>query len=154
LSRVINQILSLARNEPEAARRVTMARVDLNALALDVSTNWVSEALKKQIDMGFEGCDTPVWVDGDAMRLRELCDNLIDNAIRYSRDGGRVTVRVIAAPRPSLTVSDDSPSIPVHERERVFERFHRLLGNTGRQRPRASHRQGNRPPARRRSSFA
>ena len=130
LSRVINQILSLARNEPEAARKVTMVQVDLNALALDVSTNWVPEALKKHIDMGFEGCAMPVYVEGDAMRLRELCDNLIDNAIRYSRDGGRITVRVGAAPHPCLSVSDDSPSIPVHERERVFERFHRLLGNT------------------------
>jgi two-component system, OmpR family, sensor histidine kinase TctE len=90
----------------------------------------VPEALKKHIDMGFEGCDAPVYVEGDAMRLRELCDNLIDNAIRYSRDGGRITVRVVAAPHPCLSVSDDSPSIPVHERERVFERFHRLLGNT------------------------
>ena len=130
LSRVINQILSLARNEPEAARKVTMTRVDLNALVLDVSSQWVPEALKKQIDLGFEGCDAPVLIDGDAMRLRELCDNLIDNAIRYSRNGGRVTVCVTAAPCPRLSVSDDSPSIPMHERERVFERFHRLLGNT------------------------
>lgn len=130
MSRVISQILSLARNEPEAVRQVTMAPVDLNVLALDVSTNWVSEAFKKQIDLGFEGCETPVIVDGDAMRLREICDNLIDNAIRYSCDGGRVTVRVIASPRPRLEVSDDSPSIPLRERERVFERFHRLLGNT------------------------
>ena len=130
LSRVITQILSLARNEPEAARKVTMAPLDLNALALDVSKNWVSEALKKNIDLGFEGCETPVFVDGDAMRLRELGDNLIDNAIRYSREGGRVTVRVSALPQPTMTVSDDSPSIPQHERERVFERFHRLLGNT------------------------
>ena len=53
MSRVISQILSLARNEPEAVRKLTMAPVDLNALALEVSTNWVSEALKKQIDLGF-----------------------------------------------------------------------------------------------------
>lgn len=130
LSRVVKQILSLARNEPEAARQVTLARLDLNALALEVSSNWVPEALKKHIDLGFEGDEAPVIVRGDAMRLRELCDNLIDNAIRYSRDGGRVTVRVAATPAPVLAVSDDSPSIPVHERERVFERFHRLLGNT------------------------
>lgn len=130
LSRVVHQILALARNEPEAARKVTMARLDLNALALDVSSHWVPEALKKQIDLGFEGSATPVCIQGDAMRLRELCDNLIDNAVRYSRDGGRVTVRVQATPRPTLAVSDDSPSIPLHERERVFERFHRLLGNT------------------------
>lgn len=130
LSRVVSQILLLARNEPEARRKITMAPVDLNALALDVSTNWVAEAIKKRIDLGFEGCDSPVWVEGDAMRLRDLCDNLIDNAIRYSRDGGRVTVRVAVSPQPSVAVSDDSPNIPLHERERIFERFHRLLGNT------------------------
>lgn len=130
LSRVVSQILLLARNEPEARRMITMAPLDLNALALDVSTNWVSEAIKKHIDLGFEGCDSPVWVEGDAVRLRDLCDNLIDNAIRYSRDGGRVTVRVAAAPQPSVAVSDDSPNIPLYERQRIFERFHRLLGNT------------------------
>ena len=107
-----------------------MAPVDLNALALDVSTNWVSEAIKKRIDLGFEAHEKPVIVEGDEMRLREICDNLIDNAIRYSGDGGRVTVRVVALPQPSLEVSDDSPSIPLQERERVFERFHRLLGNS------------------------
>jgi len=130
LSRVIAQILSLARNEPEAVRQLTLVPLDLNALVLDVSANWVPEAFKKQIDLGFEGCETPVFVDGDALRLRELCDNLIDNAIRYSQTGGRVTVRVTAAPSPVVTISDDSPRIPLHERERVFERFHRLLGNT------------------------
>lgn len=130
LSRVVHQILSLARNEPEAVRRVTMAPLDLNALALDVSSNWVPAALKKNIDLGFECSAATVMITGDAMRLRELIDNLVDNAIRYSRDGGRVTVRVTAAPRPGVAVSDDSPSIPLHERERVFERFHRLLGNT------------------------
>ncbi len=130
LSRVVNQILALARNEPEAAGKVTLVRMDLNALALDASTHWVAQALKKRIDLGFEGGDAPVFIDGDAIRLRELIDNLVDNAIRYSRDGGRVTVRTGAAPRPYLAVCDDSPSIPAHERERVFERFHRLLGNT------------------------
>lgn len=130
LSRVVNQLLSLARNEPEAARKVTLAPLDLNALALEVSSNWVPEALKKHIDLGFEGSDAPVMVEGDAMRLTELCDNLIDNAIRYSRDGGRVTVGVVSSPRPGVAISDDSPSIPADERERVFERFHRLLGNS------------------------
>jgi len=130
LSRVVTQILALARNEPEAVRKLVMAPLDLNALALDVSTGWVPEALKKQIDLGFEGCSKPVCIEGDATRLRELCDNLIDNAIRYSRQGGHVTVRVACSPRPVVSVSDDSPTIPAHEREHVFERFHRVLGNT------------------------
>jgi two-component system sensor histidine kinase TctE len=128
LSRVITQILALARNEPEAVRKLIMEPVDLNALALEASTYWVPEALKKQIDMGYEGGDMPVLIEGSAARLRELCDNLIDNAIRYSRNGGRVTVRVTASPQPCVCVSDDSPTIPEEERGRIFERFHRLLG--------------------------
>ena len=62
---------------------------------------------------------------GDAGRLRELIDNLLDNAIRYSRNDGRVTVRVSALPAPAMIVSDDGPSIPPHERERVFGELRR-----------------------------
>lgn len=127
VSRLISQLLSLARNEPEAVRAVTLAPLDLNALALEIATAWVPEALKNRVDLGFEGIDTPVIINGEPLRLRELFDNLLDNAVRYSRDGGRVTVRVSAAP-PAVAVSDDGPGIPSHERQRVFERFHRLLG--------------------------
>jgi two-component system sensor histidine kinase TctE len=128
LSRLVSQLLSLARNEPDAVSAVTMAPLDLDALALDVTTGWVPEALKKHIDLGFEGAGRPVQVSGDSGRLRELLDNLLDNAVRYSRDGGRITVRVSAEP-PTIDVNDDGPSIPPEERARVFERFHRLLGS-------------------------
>ena len=80
------------------------------------------------IDLGFEPAPDPAVVEGDVERLTELFDNLLDNAVRYSRPQGRVTVRVQTGPRPSVRVNDDGPSIPAHERERVFERFHRLLG--------------------------
>jgi two-component system sensor histidine kinase TctE len=129
LSRLVSQLLSLARNEPDAVRAVTLAPLDLNALALEAATAWVPEALRRNVDLGFEGVEAPVMVDGDGTRLRELLDNLLDNAIRYTRDGGRVTVRVHAAP-PAVAVSDDGPAIPPGERERVFERFHRLLGSS------------------------
>ncbi len=128
LSRLVSQLLSLARNEPDAVSAVTLAPLDLDALALDVATGWVPEALKKHIDLGFEGAGRPVQVSGDPVRLRELLDNLLDNAVRYSRDGGRITVRVTAVP-PTVAVNDDGPSIPLEERVRVFERFHRLLGS-------------------------
>ncbi len=130
LSRLASQLLSLARNEPEAAGKVRLEPLDLNALGLEVATQWVPEALKRGIDLGFEANAAPVPVRGDAARLRELLDNLLDNAVRYTRDGGRITVRVLAAPAPALEVSDDGPSIPHEERERVFERFHRLLGTS------------------------
>jgi two-component system sensor histidine kinase TctE len=130
LSRLVSQLLSLARNEPEAVRAVALAALDLNAVALEAATAWVPEALKKRIDLGFEGAARTVTVQGDPVRLRELLDNLLDNAIRYTPDGGRVTVRVAAAPAPAVTVNDDGPAIPPEERGRVFERFHRLLGSS------------------------
>lgn len=131
LSRIALQLLSLARNEPEALRKLSLVEVDLNQLALDAASAWVPEAYKRDIDLGYEGLERPLWVNGDAARLRELLDNLLDNAIRYSRSGGRVTVRLIAEPRPTLRVSDDGPSIPVEERSRIFDRFHRLHDTPG-----------------------
>jgi two-component system sensor histidine kinase TctE len=129
LSRLVQQLLSLARNEPEATPVLRLAPLDLNALALEAATAWVPQALKKGIDLGFEGAAQAVPIRGDGARLRELLDNLLDNAVRYSRNGGRVTVRVQARPVATVHVNDDGPSIPAAERERVFERFHRLLGS-------------------------
>ncbi len=128
VSRLISQLLSLARNEPEAAASIALAPVDLGALVLEAATDWVPAALKRRIDLGFEAAAVPVTVPGDRARLRELLDNLIDNAVRYTPEGGRVTVRVDADP-PSIRVDDDGPRIPPEERQRVFERFHRLLGD-------------------------
>jgi two-component system sensor histidine kinase TctE len=128
ISRVVSQLLSLARNEPEASRSVPRDPLDLNVLAFEVATSWVPAALERGIDLGFEGADAPVVVKGDSHRLRELLGNLVDNAVRYGRAGGRVTVRVGAEPA-RVDVCDDGPAIPAEQRERIFERFHRLLGN-------------------------
>jgi two-component system sensor histidine kinase TctE len=129
MSRLVSQLLSLARNEPSGVKKLELAPVDLSRLVFETTMEWVPEAYKKGIDLGFEGAEPHVTVKGDALRLTELMNNLLDNAIRYSRRGGRVTVRVLPLPRPRVSISDDGPSIPVEERQRVFERFHRLLGS-------------------------
>lgn len=128
LSRLVSQLLSLARNEPHSARTENFAALDFNKLAFETTMEWVAEAYKKNIDLGFDGAGREVRVHGDAARLTELINNLLDNAIRYTPAGGKVTVHVKPDPQPSLVVSDDGPRIPVEERGRVFERFHRLLG--------------------------
>ncbi|HET7199159.1 MAG TPA: sensor histidine kinase N-terminal domain-containing protein [Burkholderiales bacterium] len=128
LSRLVGQLLSLARNEPHSARTEGFAPLDFNKLTLDTTAEWVAQAYAKKIDLGFDGAESDVMVWGDATRLTELINNLVDNAIRYTPPGGRVTVHVRAEPHPQLVVSDDGPRIPVEERQRVFERFHRLLG--------------------------
>ena len=129
LSRLVAQLLSLARNEPSTARLANFAPLDFNKLIFEATMEWVAEAYKKKIDLGFEGAERPVIINGDPARLTELVNNLVDNAVRYTQEGGRVTVKVLAGPRPQISVSDDGPKIPVEERDRVFERFHRLLDN-------------------------
>ena len=130
LSRLVRQLLSLARNEPGALDTVQLQPLDLNGFALEVSMDWVPHAIKRNIDLGFEGVEQPLTIAADRDRLRELINNLIDNAIRYSQPGGRVTVRTGRSDdgQCRLAISDDGPSIPVAERQRIFERFHRLLG--------------------------
>jgi two-component system sensor histidine kinase TctE len=128
LSRLVSQLLSFARNEPNLVKKAGFVPIDLNKLAFEATMEWVPEAYKKNIDLGFEGVDGQLLISGDTVRLREMINNLLDNAIRYSRDGGCVTVRVTAGAKPCVSVSDDGPVIPAEERQRVFERFHRLLG--------------------------
>jgi two-component system sensor histidine kinase TctE len=130
LSRLVRQLLSLARNEPGALGSMQLQPLDLNAYALEVTMEWVPQALQRSIDLGFEGAEQTLMIGADRDRLRDLINNLIDNAIRYSQANGSVTVRVRLANtgQCQLAISDDGPSIPVQERQRIFERFHRLLG--------------------------
>jgi two-component system sensor histidine kinase TctE len=131
MSRLVQQLLSLARSEAGATGAVHLRAVDLEAFALDISMEWVPLAIKQGVDLGFEGAGRPVLIDAEPDRLRELVNNLIDNAVRYSHQGGRVTVAVAIAADGAgrLAISDDGPAIPIEERGRVFERFHRLLGS-------------------------
>jgi two-component system sensor histidine kinase TctE len=129
LSRLVRQLLTLARNEPGAMDALQLKALDLNAFALEISMEWAPQAIKNGVDLGFEGSEAVV-ISAEPDRLRELINNLIDNAVRYSRQGGRVTVAVSRAEdgQGLLSISDDGPSIPPEERTRIFERFHRLLG--------------------------
>jgi signal transduction histidine kinase len=65
-------------------------------------------------------------MSGDSANIATLLANLLDNALRHTPAGGRVDVAVTEEPSGvALTVTDTGPGIPVAERERVFERFHR-----------------------------
>jgi two-component system sensor histidine kinase TctE len=129
-ARLIQQLLTLASTEPEAAAAVQVRRMDLSVLARRVGEEWVARALGQELDFGLVVPPEPVWVRGDERLLAELLSNLIDNAFRYGRPGGRVTLAVGAAP-PRLTVEDDGPGIPAPERQKVFERFYRMPEASG-----------------------
>ena len=152
---LVNQLLALARTEPESLTRQTPVRFDLGRLAREVTAELVPRALQQNVDLGYDGpdCDPdcasasqleepfteprapglaseqedrPVEVTGIPLLLREALVNLVDNALRYAGRGARVTVQVHGtADRAELVVTDNGPGIPEDLREQVFERFFR-----------------------------
>lgn len=124
--RLVSQLLTLARAEPGSHRSVMRERLNLAALARETAGDWVPRALNRGIDLGFDDASSAAEISADPFLVRELLNNLIDNAINYTPSGGRVTVRVLQDHgRPTLEVEDDGCGIAEDERERVFERFYR-----------------------------
>ncbi len=123
LNHAISQLLSLARNDPDAWQSLQMGTLDLAQLARQITMEWIEAANNQRIDLGFSGDNLPCVITGDAMRIKELLDNLLDNALRYCPSGSQVTVSVIS--NGTLGVEDNGPGISPEEREHIFERFHR-----------------------------
>jgi two-component system sensor histidine kinase TctE len=123
-----NRLLTLARaGSPLTA---STADVDLLGVVRECVADHLPQAIARHQDLGFEGSPFGIGcvVRGDALLLREMLSNLIDNALRYSPEGGAVTVSIQRDPVAgacSLAVSDTGPGIPPAERERVFEPFYR-----------------------------
>lgn len=128
-ARLINQLLTLARAEASSEKIHVFTAVDLEELARAVTQEAVPRALAKGIDLGLEGSGWPLLIDGSPVLLRELMSNLIDNAIKYTPTGGRVTARVRGEEFAIFEVEDDGIGIPETDRELVFERFYRVLGS-------------------------
>lgn len=123
--RQTNQLLALARSEPGGVARERFELVSLDRLVAESVQQFVQLALAKDIDIGFDL--QPADVHGDAFLLRDLIDNLVDNAIRYTQRGGIVTVSCGTTDNCALLrVEDNGPGIPASQKERVFTRFYRL----------------------------
>ncbi|HVW52881.1 MAG TPA: sensor histidine kinase N-terminal domain-containing protein [Trinickia sp.] len=132
-ARLVTQLLALARAENRMSGQV-FTHVEVAHLARLAVRDWVRAALAKQMDLGYEGPEEPVFVDGNPVMLREMLSNIIDNAIRYTPAGGRITVRVSPqreASQVHLEVEDTGPGIAPAERPKVVERFYRILGREG-----------------------
>jgi len=123
--RQANQLLALARSEPGGFERQRLDRVALDELVSASVQQFVQQALSKDIDIGFDL--QPALVLGDRFLLRDLVDNLVDNAIRYTPAGGEVTVSCgVENGQGVLRVEDNGPGIPDSEKDKVFTRFYRL----------------------------
>ena len=125
-SHAISQLLSLARSQSETPPQ--FEPVDVNALVREVTQSFVARALNVRIDLGFEESESPASIEGSPLLLRELFGNLIDNALRYTPMGGRVTARVRARDFVTVEIEDNGTGIGDKERELIFERFYRVPG--------------------------
>ena len=127
--RLANQMLTLSHAEAVNGVIGEHAPFDLAGLVKEVAMELAPLALKRNIDLAYEGIGHALTLEGNAPMLREMVSNLIDNAIRYSPPDSAVTVAVAAFDdQAMISVCDQGPGIPVAERERVFHRFYRILG--------------------------
>jgi len=137
--RLSNQLLSLARAEPgEQTARFT--ELDIAVLAFETGAEWVPRALAAHVDLGFQRLDDPandkpLLVRGNAVLLREVIANLLDNALKYLPSarvvGANVTVSVTEVSDEQgvrfaeIAVEDNGSGVPVVLQADLFKRFFR-----------------------------
>jgi PAS domain S-box-containing protein len=137
LARIVNDVLWVSRLE-SGGLRTTVERCDLVELAktvVDAARHYIPPA----ITLAFSAPKSVAAVLGDADKIRQVVTNLVDNAVKYSPDGGSVSVEVTAAAgRARVTVRDQGLGVPPEEHRRIFEKFYRLdpdmtrgVGGTG-----------------------
>lgn len=124
---LLNQLLDLVRQQASATN---LLKVDLAAVALTVIEEIMPIADAKRIDLGLAQ-EAAVQIDADASAIQLMLRNAVDNALRYTPEGGEVTVRIGRENGNAiLEVIDNGPGIPEAELERVFDAFYRLPNNT------------------------
>ncbi len=133
-SQLANQLLALSRADAVSVDVQPEQQVDLKELCETILALYLDAAAERRIDLGLEA--HPAQVRGHAWLLRELLINLVDNAVRYTPVGGRVTLRCGQDDAPDgrcawIEVEDDGPGIPCEEQERVLQRFYRVPGTIG-----------------------
>jgi two-component system OmpR family sensor kinase len=128
-TRLVEQLLILARQEASAANGVKAEHVALAELARRTVGDLVGLARAKGVDLGLHRADE-ICVSGQGEALMILMRNLVDNAIKYTPAGGRVDLEVrAAAGAAAIVVEDSGPGIAAEERERVVDRFYRIAGS-------------------------
>lgn len=122
---LIDDMLKLSKLEEGGAASENVASVNLKTVASSVITGLTPQAAAKKIKLETELSD--VIMSGDAEKFTELIQNLVDNSIKYSGEGGTVRVRVYETDsKKVIAVEDDGIGIAPKHQARIFERFYRV----------------------------
>lgn len=133
---LVNDIIKISRLD-EANEKKDFSEVDLFAEAKDAKERLDGVAAKTNVELCLEGKSTAVL--GDRIIINEIIYNLIDNAIKYNKENGKVYISVNSDKNGKVvTVRDTGIGIPAEHLDRIFERFYRvdksrsrLIGGTG-----------------------
>ena len=130
LAHSANQLLMLARADPNANIAAKSQTIDLKAIVGEVAAKFFDRALQAGIDLGVEA--HPVTIQADPSLVDDLLGNLVDNALKYTPRDGSVTISAgWMNGKPFLAVEDTGPGIPEADRQRVRQRFYRLPNSPG-----------------------
>jgi two-component system sensor histidine kinase QseC len=124
---LVEQLLTLARLDPESYLQSTES-ADLAKVAEEQLVICAPQAMEKNIELGLDVSGNTIII-GRAGLLQILICNLVENAIRYTPDGGKVDVTIVGNSNDILlSIEDSGPGIPAQERQDVFTRFYRAKG--------------------------
>jgi len=127
LSKLSNDLLLLAETG-DGTRDRPSGRVDLTAIARQTIAMFGGVAEERSVGLVLEASTTAVQLPGDASQLRQVCGNLLDNAIRFTPNGGMVTMAVVPdndGTHAVMTVTDTGCGIAPEHLGRVFDRFYK-----------------------------
>lgn len=129
-SRLVEQLLALARQDP-SVKDFERTEVSLPACIEQAVTDVAPLALARHIHLEYDGQVAPAIIAGDLDSLRMMMRNLVDNAVRYTPEHGRIRIGLsIEGDAALLRIEDSGRGIPESDRERVFDRFYRVPGTS------------------------
>ena len=139
LSTLVADLLALSRVEAQDEQEIELRRMDLRIVVMDSVRRAMVAAEEKDIQLHSQLPEDEVNVEGDEEALRQVVDNLLDNAIKYTQGGGGVSLSIeVEEEWAILLVKDSGIGIEAEHLERIFERFYRVdkarsreVGGTG-----------------------